>query len=95
MTSALSRVEVARTLRRLGVEAARGVQTLLTVSMLAITDDVLDAASVLGPAVLRSLDAIHLASAASFGDDLSFFVSYDGRLLHAAEAAGLSALAPT
>ncbi len=93
-TSALSRVEVARALRRLGVQAARGRQALLTISLLAITDDILDAASGLDPFALRSLDAIHLASAVSFGDDLSLFVSYDGRLLGAAAAAGMPVLAP-
>ena len=93
-TSALSRVEVARSLRRLGVEAAQGRRALLTVSLLAITDDVLAAASSLGPSILRSLDAIHLASATSLGDHLSAFVSYDDRLLLAAENAGLPVLAP-
>lgn len=92
--SALSRVELARTLRRLGVEAARGRQALLSLSLIPITDQVLGAASVLGPPVLRSLDAIHLASAALIGDDLDAFVSYDERLLGAAAEAGLPALAP-
>lgn len=94
-TSALSRVEVARALRRLGIEAARGRRALLTVSLLAITDDVLDAASTLGLSILRSLDAIHLASAASLGDHLSALVSYDDRLQLAAEDAGLPVLAPS
>lgn len=62
--------------------------------MLAISDDILDAASDLDPTVLRSLDAIHLASAMAFGEDLTAFVSYDDRLLSAAEAAGLPTLAP-
>ncbi len=62
--------------------------------MLAITEDILDAASGLDPSALRSRDAIHLASAASLGGDLSLFVSYDGRLLGAAEAAGIPVLAP-
>ena len=62
--------------------------------MLAITDDLLDAASDLGPAILRSLDAIHLATAVAFGDHLTAFVSYDDRLLGAAEAVGLPTLAP-
>ncbi len=93
-TSALSRVEVARAIRRLGVEAARGRQALLTVSMLAITDDILDAASDLDPIILRSLDAIHLASAVAFSEHLTAFVSYDDRLLGAAEAEGLPTLVP-
>ena len=43
--------------------------------MLAVTHDLLDAASDLRPAILRSLDAIHLASAVAFGDHLTVFVS--------------------
>lgn len=35
----------------------------------------------LGPATLRSLDAIHLASALTLGDDLLAVVTYDRRML--------------
>lgn len=44
---------------------------------------------------LRSLDAIHLATAhAVFGGQLTSFVSYDKRLLGAAEALGLPVASP-
>lgn len=92
--SALARVELARTLRRLGVEAVRGRQTLATLSLIPITDAVLDRASAFVSPILRSLDAIHLASAVLIGDELGAFVSYDERLLAAAEEAALPTFAP-
>jgi len=39
---------------------------------------------------LRALDAIHLATARSLGEDLESFIAYDQRLLTAAGAGGLS-----
>jgi len=65
-----------------------------TLTLLAMTDEILDAAIELGPPRLRSLDAIQLGSAVSLGDDLGVFVSYDERLLAAAQDAGLPVLAP-
>jgi hypothetical protein len=45
--------------------------------------------------MLRSLDAIHLATAdAVFGDDLAAFVSYDSRLLDSARTLGLPVVSP-
>jgi predicted nucleic acid-binding protein len=47
------------------------------------------------PGELGTLDAIHLASALSLGEDLGGLLSYDRRLLDAAAVAGLPTLAPT
>jgi len=47
-----------------------------------------------GPAGLRSLDAIHLASALTLGDELDAFVTYDARQADAARAAGLTVESP-
>jgi uncharacterized protein len=43
---------------------------------------------------LRSLDALHLASALSLGPDLDGLVTYDNRLAQAAEELGIRTLAP-
>ena len=43
---------------------------------------------------LRSLDAIHLATALAAADSIDGFVCYDGRLSAAATALGLAVLAP-
>lgn len=51
-------------------------------------------AGAVGPPALRSLEAIHLASALALGDELDAFVTYDSRLADAARAAGLTVVAP-
>ena len=96
ISSALARVEVLRTLRRrnLTEEAVRNAERMLSrMALVPLDDRVLSAAAEVGPGSLRSLDALHLATALSvFG--LDSFVTYDQRLFAAASAAGLRAMAP-
>lgn len=54
----------------------------------------LDRAGDLDPASLRSLDAIHLASALTLGNDLGVVVTYDDRMLQGASALGLHTASP-
>lgn len=92
--SALARTEVLRAVRRDPTrlaDRARGV--LSGVDMIPMTFDLLDEAGNLS-AELRSLDAIHLASALRLRGDLDAFVAYDKRLLTAADAMGLPIAAP-
>lgn len=49
----------------------------------------------LEPAALRSLDAIHLASALAVADELEAFITYDSRLADAARNAGLTVVTPS
>nr|WP_280226839.1 type II toxin-antitoxin system VapC family toxin [Nocardia cyriacigeorgica] len=51
-------------------------------------------AAAISPATVRSLDAIHLATALELATDLTGLVAYDKRLGEAAEAAGLTWIAP-
>ena len=44
---------------------------------------------------MRSLDALHLASALGLGDDLEGVVTYDGRLAEAVAMIGYPVVAPT
>jgi predicted nucleic acid-binding protein len=60
-----------------------------------LNDRLLVAAARLLPLELRSLDAIHLATAEQLGVSLAGFVTYDARMLAAAGALGLSVAAPT
>ena len=95
VSSALARTEVVRALLPLGPDAVRrGREVLARVDLLRINDRVLDAAGQLAPPELRSLDAIHLASAEQFGSDLGAFVTYDERLAAAAAARGLRVIGP-
>jgi predicted nucleic acid-binding protein len=72
----------------------RGRDVLARVELLRVNDRVLDAAGLLAPADLRSLDAIHLASAEQLGTDLRGFVTYDERLASAAVDRGLRVIQP-
>jgi hypothetical protein len=95
VSSALARTEVARALLPLGPDAVRrGREVLARVDLLRVNDRVLDAAGLLPPADLRSLDAIHLASAEQLGSDLRGFVTYDDRLATAATGRGFRVIRP-
>lgn len=63
-------------------------------TLVPLDDKVLLAAAALEPATLRSLDAIHLATALSLGGDLGAMYVYDARLAAAARAAGIRVEAP-
>lgn len=95
VSSALARAEVARALLPLGEPAVRrGGEILARLELIRISDRVLAAAGQLLPAELRTLDAIHLATAQQLGGDLARLVTYDERLHAAATASGLPAAAP-
>lgn len=94
-SSALARVEVTRVARRsAGGAVERADRLFERIALLPLDEVVLSVATTVGPRSLRSLDALHLASALSLGDDLSALVGYDRRLRDSAEAAGLRTLAP-
>lgn len=94
-SSAIARAEVLRAVRRWGESGVRSAEAVLTrIDLLRVNDRILDAAGALGPADLRTLDAIHLASAADLGDLLAAFITYDDRLGAAARAMGWRVVAP-
>ena len=59
-----------------------------------ITETLLDMAGRLGPPAVRTLDAIHLATALSMGATLRALVTYDRRMIEAAEHLGLPVASP-
>ncbi|MGI8879621.1 MAG: type II toxin-antitoxin system VapC family toxin [Jatrophihabitans sp.] len=94
-TSMLAGVELRRASSRHSRAAAEVAERILSsVDQIAMTPDLLREAAAVEPAALRSLDAIHLATACRIGSSLSAFVAYDLRLLAAAEAAGLATAQP-
>lgn len=96
VSSALARTEVARALLPIGTEAvARGHDALRRIQLLRVNDRVLDEAGRMQPAELRSLDAIHLASARQLGAAVKQIVTYDERTAGAAEALGWSVASPS
>ena len=88
-------VESLRACARYGpVFTASALAGLSDLALLPIDDEVLHAAAGLGPPELRSLDAIHLATALSIRDRLGVVFCYDDRLADAAESAGLPVARP-
>lgn len=95
VSSALARTEVQRALLLEGEEGvARGRAVLGRVELVRINDWVLNTAGVLTPPDLRSLDAIHLATAGQLGEDLGQIVTYDDRMVDAAKRLGFKAVSP-
>lgn len=96
VTSRLAVVECRRAVRR----ASRGRllqtmdQVLDAVYLIEITHAILEEAASAGPLLLRSLDAIHLATALSVGDPQLEVITYDTRFADAARASGLSVVQP-
>jgi predicted nucleic acid-binding protein len=96
IASALVRTEVTRALLPLGAEAVqRGQHVLARIDLVRINDRVLDAAGAMLPAELRSLEAIHLATAQQLGADLARIVTYDDRMAMAADELGLAVARPS
>ncbi|MHB8718202.1 MAG: type II toxin-antitoxin system VapC family toxin [Candidatus Dormibacteria bacterium] len=94
-SSTLAEVEVPRALLRVAPEALPAVAATLAQLYRVEMDAEIraDAGSLSDPDV-RSLDAIHLATARAMGEELTAFVSYDRRLLRAGEALGLPTISP-
>jgi predicted nucleic acid-binding protein len=95
VASALIEVEVPRAVNRHpGTDPARLAQVLSAVLRIDVDGAVLGAAAELSPPEVRSLDAIHLATALELAAEVTAFVSYDKRLLDAARTAGLPVASP-
>jgi uncharacterized protein len=95
VSSALLRIELVRAVGRakpLLLPDARDL--LLAFSYIAIDEEIVEGAMAEPDRSLRSLDAIHLATARLLGPDLDAFVTYDERLATAAGDAGLATSAP-
>ncbi len=94
-TAALTRTELVRAARRINTaavtEARRALSGIATVT---VTPTILDAAANLDPPLLRSLDAIHLATALRAGGDLRAVVTYDTRMAEAAAALAIPVAVP-
>lgn len=96
MSADLLRTEVLRAAGRLSPQhVALARQHLKRVGFITLDRPSFDHAGTLPPALLRSLDAVHVAAALSLGDDLNEFVAYDVRLVAAAQAHGLVVVSPS
>ncbi len=95
VSSELAKVEVLRACRRINpATLTEATRLLAALDLIPLGGAVIDQAAEVGDTTLRSLDALHLASALSIQAEVSDFVAYDRRLAEAANAAGLRLLAP-
>lgn len=95
ISSALLRVEVTRAVARTIPQLLPDARDLLLAfAYVAIDDDIVDAAMEEPDRSLRSLDAIHLATARLLASEMDAIVTYDDRLADAATAAGLAVVSP-
>jgi predicted nucleic acid-binding protein len=92
-TSTIGFVETVRTLDRIGDYPDALADLLRSFTEILVTEEVRDAAARL-TGDLRTLDAIHVASAQVIGPALSALVTYDKRMLEVARSVGLPAAAP-
>lgn len=96
VSSPLVRVEVPRAVWRADPGSLPQAYTIVRrLREIRMTEAVLTRAAGVRPNVLRTLDAIHLASAMSVRDNLTALVSYDKRMLAAAQDAGLPTASPS
>lgn len=99
VTSALARVEVSRVARmRIDADAPRDVavataEAFLGIAIAELARPILESARIIGPPVLRSLDAIHVATAVAAGADELW--TYDQRMSDAAEGLGIRVRMPS
>jgi uncharacterized protein len=95
VSSTLLEVEVVRAVRKRQPEDETTVRELLhDLELMEIGAEIRRTAGTLADAHLRSLEAIHLATALSLGDHVGPFLTYDDRLIAAARAQGLTVSVP-
>jgi predicted nucleic acid-binding protein len=95
VSSRVLAVELARAVRRRSPTWLDQARSLLgVIEFVELDGSVAELAAELDPVGLRSLDAIHLASALALAEELDAFVTYDARQADAARALGLTVAAP-
>jgi uncharacterized protein len=95
VASEILEIEVLRATRRGGGDTAAARVQLGAVRLLPLSSEIRKRASELDPPSVRSLDAIHLATALTLGQRLDGFYTYDERMSLAAREAGLNVQAPS
>lgn len=95
VSSDLARVELMRAVRRAAPDRAVVAQQVLDAfTLIELTTSIAMEAGRLDPPGLRTLDALHLATALLLGDDLDALVTYDERMAAAARSAGVNVISP-
>jgi hypothetical protein len=96
ISSVLTEIESFRALARYAPEAASRLPAVLDlIDLIDLDQYIRMTARTVTPTTVHSLDAIHLGTALRSRSSLTSFVTYDKRLLDAAQAAGLPINSPT
>jgi len=93
-TSTIGIIETRRAANRRGHDPVHLESVLRSLVVLEVDDIVANVASRVSPLALRTLDAIHLATAMAIGTEIGAFVTYDDRLAEAARVVGLPVMRP-
>jgi uncharacterized protein len=94
LTSRVGIVETIRASSRREHDAAHRDAVVRDLEVVELEPAIATSAAVVGSPVLRTLDAIHLASALALAPELDAFVTYDDRLAEAARSLGLPVVQP-
>jgi predicted nucleic acid-binding protein len=95
ISSAIARTELLRAVRNETAAVRLNARTVLaSLDLIGLDDSLLESAANLDPQILRTLDAIHVATALSLGNTLDELVTYDKRMADAAECLGLKVVSP-
>lgn len=97
VSSVVAWVEVLRAVRRVSDdpdEGRRAEAVLHRIGLVELTGAIRRRAARIDPESLRTLDAVHLATAIDLGEELGEVVAYDARLVEAAESAGIVVRSP-
>lgn len=93
-SSTLLAVEAHRAALRLAVSSADVDAVLSEVSLVLPSEETFRSAQFIGRAELRTLDALHLATAIEIGPELESVITYDRRLAQAASGIGANVQSP-
>jgi len=93
-SSELLRTEALRAASRLRVDPADVEDILENVSLILPAVSTFRAAALVRPIAVRSLDALHIATALEIGLDLEGLVTYDERVIQGAREASLRVVSP-
>lgn len=94
VTSRVGMVEIERAARRHAHIENRRMQVLADLEVIELDEQIAKLTAGVGPASVRTLDSIHLATAVRMLPELDAFVTYDTRLAGAARAMGLPVVQP-
>lgn len=100
VSSVITEVELSRAVLRAKQHGATALEDVgvwaisAGLVLIELTPAIRQVAATLEPGTVRSLDAIHLATAAALGSDIAAILTYDRRMQGAADGLGLTVRAP-